>query len=67
MVDWEEVIEGSVDLELAMEGVWEMEGRLDLGLAVDGDWRAGEELLDELRGESMLSLLILGSRDGLGV
>jgi len=33
-------------------------------LAVEGDCGAGDELLDELRGESMLSLLMLGSRDG---
>jgi len=64
VVDWEEANEGSVDLELAMEGVWDTEGKLDLGLAVEGDCGAGDELLDELRGESMLSLLMLGSRDG---
>lgn len=65
VVDWEEAREGSVDLELALEGIWDREGKLDRGLAVEGDCGVGDELLDELRGESMLSLLMLGSWDGL--
>lgn len=56
-----------VEWVLAMEGVWEMVGMLDRVLAVvEGDLGAGEELRDELRGESMWSLLRLGSRAGFG-
>jgi len=65
VVVWEETRERSVDLLLAIEGVWDIDGRLDLGLAVDGERGAGEELRDELRGESRLSLLMLGSKEGL--
>lgn len=64
MVDWEEANDGSVDLELAVEGIWDKEGKLDLVLTVEGDCGAGDEVLDELRVESLLSLLMLGSRDG---
>ena len=66
MVVWEDMREGFADVLLAFEGIWEIEARLDLGLAVVGVRDAGEELRDELRGESMLSLLMLGSMDGLG-
>jgi len=65
VVDWEEAREGSVDLELALDGIWDREGKLVFGLAVEVDFGAGDELLDELRGESMLSLLRLGSWDGM--
>ncbi len=64
VVDWAEAHDGSVDLELAMEEIWDKVGTLDLELEVEGDFGAGDELLEELRGESMLSLLMLGSRDG---
>ncbi len=62
MVVCEEAIEGSEDLELAIEGVCDIVGVEDLELTIDGDCRPGEPL----RGESMLNLLRLGSRDGMG-
>lgn len=63
MVVWEEAREGegSRVWELAVEGVGGRE-IVDLELAFEGDWETGEEL----RGESTLSLLMLGSRDGTG-
>ena len=62
VVVWEEVREGegSMVWELAVEGVGGRE--IDLELVVEGEWETGEEL----RGESMLSLLMLGSREGTG-
>ena len=64
VVVWEEAREGvgSSEWELAVEGVGRIEGIVDLELVVEGDWETGEEL----RGESMLSLLMLGSREGTG-
>ena len=63
VVVWEEVSEGegSRVWELAVEGVGGRE-MVDLELVFEGDWETGEEL----RGESMLSLLMLGSREGTG-
>ena len=63
-VGWEEVRDGvgSRVWELTVEGVCGMEAIVDLELVVEGDWETGEEL----RGESMLSLLMLGSREGIG-
>ena len=64
VVVWEEVREGvgSRVMELAVEGIRGTEAMVDLELVVEGDWETGEEL----RGESMLSLLRLGSREGTG-
>ena len=63
VVVWEEVREGegSRVWELADEGVGGRE-IVDLELVVEGDLETGEEL----RGESMLNLLMLGSREGTG-
>ena len=58
--------DGFVDLVLLMEGVWWMDVMLERGLDVDGECGVGEEFREELRGESRLSLLKLGSKDGLG-
>ena len=69
VVVWEEeTVERSDDLVLVIEGVWDMEGRLERGLAVEveGDCGAGEEQREELRVDSRLSLLMLGSKEGLG-
>lgn len=51
-----------MDFELAIEGVCDIVGVEDLELMGDADCIAGELL----RGESILSLLRLGSRDGKG-
>ena len=55
-------MEGSAEWELLTEGVWDSVGSVDLELVGEEDWEIG----DELRGESMLSLLRLGSREGTG-
>ena len=64
VVVWEEVREGeeSSVWKLAVEGVCGREAIVDLELVVEGDCETGEEL----RGGSMLSLLMLGSREGTG-
>ena len=51
-----------METELVADGVWEIGDVVDVKLVVEGDLEAGEEL----RGESMLSLLMLGSSDGTG-
>ena len=35
-VDWEEVVERSVDLVLVIEEVWDIVGVMDFELAIDG-------------------------------
>ena len=62
VVVWEDASEGSADLELAIEGVCDRVGVEDPEPNVEGD-RGTEE---SLWGGSMLSLLRLGSRDGMG-
>ena len=62
VVVWEDATEGSVDGTLDIEDVKEAKVVDDLELAMEGDFGVGELL----RGESMLSLLMLGVMVGGG-
>ncbi len=62
VVVWEDATEGSADGTLDSEDVKEAKVVDDLELAMEGDFGVGEPL----RGESMLSLLMLGVVVGAG-